>query len=571
MSRESLYSPKAQEQHEDMDWSEVELEEHALLETLQESMGVGVLDGEDWMMIDVDSEHGYLDEFIMELEHEVSMKEAIRLPWRRQSGEDVDDLDYDWLVVDCDDQEDPPEIACRVMKETETFIEHLSQLTGEQNRHAVSSQEIPNMQQLLSPLDSLVCRFKNLYDEFGYPACDDQTWNGNIDLIKNCIVGIKGGAGSRKRKSLKMSGGWLKGRRIQVESSGRRKSWKLARRSLLVVEAPNTSPQKEEGREVDCVCELAQVDKLEMQVTKLRDSLNRQQQDIADTAEKKAAICQQDISDKSKSGNGYWAKDFLVSGTASLQDTHDVQQLHHQLEELQVHEDPLQQPGHMVHEDIGHVKDKPGKDKYLYNLIVSVTGKEVATGGQGGHGGGQVGVVHHEGGASDSLWDYEGVAGQAGQDAAPDLEDPQEGGDEVQEGEGGSTGQGWDQGPQPQPQSQLHIGKDTAPDADQVQGQEQPKGLQGEGEPAGGVQVQGGEGGDRDVHDGGGGVLAQVRSGFGGERMKRAYWRKKLVPDGLVQRRIFEFSTQPNDGRNSGMVGRNLECTNSDRKRKWTR
>jgi hypothetical protein len=50
--------------------------------------------------------------------------------------------------------------------------------------------------------------------------------------------------------------------------------------------------------------------------------------------------------------------------------------------------------------------------------------------------------------------------------------------------------------------------------------------------------------------------------------MKRAYWKKKLVPDGLVQQRIFEFSTQP---KNSGVVGQNFGTSTStlmDRKRK---
>ena len=38
-------------------------------------------------------------------------------------------------------------------------------------------------------------------------------------------------------------------------------------------------------------------------------------------------------------------------------------------------------------------------------------------------------------------------------------------------------------------------------------------------------------------------VQARVRDGFGGEVLKRSYWRKRMVPDGLVQRRIEQFST----------------------------
>ena len=182
----------------------------------------------------------------------------------------------------------------------------------------------------------------------------------------------------------------------------------------------------------------------------------------------------------------------------------------------------------MVHEDIGHVKDIPGKDNLLCNLIVSVTGKEkqAVTGEQGVHGGGQCGTAHHEGGASACLWDGGVGNEQAGQDAAP--------GREVQV---------------------------------------QPQGAQSEGKQAGGDQVHvhgGGGGSGREVHGGGGGVLARVRSGFGVESMKRAYWKKKLVPDGLVQQRIFEFSPQPKC-QNSGVVGQNfgtLTSTLMDRKRK---
>ena len=302
-----------------------------------------------------------------------------------------------------------------------------------------------------------------------------------------------------------------------------------------------------EGRTVPCVNEIVQLDELKVlqiaQVIKPGDSLTRQQQDMlvdnADTAENSTAVFQQNISDKSKSEIGYWAKDVLVAGTAGLQDAHDVHQLHqlhclhhHQLGEH--HEDPLPQPGHMVHEDIGHVKDIPGKDNLLCNLIVSVTGKEkqAVTGEQGVHGGGQCGTAHHEGGASACLWDGGVGNEQAGQDAAPGCCD------------GGPV--------QVQSQGAQSEGKQAGGDRDQAQ-------VHG-----------GGGGGGREVHGGNGGVLARVRNGFGGETMKRAYWRKKLVPDGLVQQRIFEFSTQPKD-QNSGVVGQNFGTSTStlmDRKRK---
>ena len=36
-------------------------------------------------------------------------------------------------------------------------------------------------------------------------------------------------------------------------------------------------------------------------------------------------------------------------------------------------------------------------------------------------------------------------------------------------------------------------------------------------------------------------LYARVKDGFGGEKVKRAYWKKKVIPDGLS--RINQFST----------------------------
>ena len=59
----------------------------------------------------------------------------------------------------------------------------------------------------------------------------------------------------------------------------------------------------------------------------------------------------------------------------------------------------------------------------------------------------------------------------------------------------------------------------------------------------GGVEVQHGVVQVGVVHREGVCVLARVKDGFGGEKSKRSYWRKSSgVPDGLVQKRIFEFS-----------------------------
>ena len=64
------------------------------------------------------------------------------------------------------------------------------------------------------------------------------------------------------------------------------------------------------------------------------------------------------------------------------------------------------------------------------------------------------------------------------------------------------------------------------------------------------------------------GVQAKVSDGFGGEVLKRSYWRKRMVPDGLVQRRIDQFSTRvPKLGEgvgqlldSSSLVGRKRKC-----------
>ena len=53
-------------------------------------------------------------------------------------------------------------------------------------------------------------------------------------------------------------------------------------------------------------------------------------------------------------------------------------------------------------------------------------------------------------------------------------------------------------------------------------------------------KVQGGEV-DDDGHLRGGGAFARGKDGYGGAKPKRSYWRRKvMVPDGLVQRRIFQ-------------------------------
>jgi hypothetical protein len=65
-----------------------------------------------------------------------------------------------------------------------------------------------------------------------------------------------------------------------------------------------------------------------------------------------------------------------------------------------------------------------------------------------------------------------------------------------------------------------------------------------------------------------------VKDGFGGEKVKRAYWKKKVIPDGLVQSRINQFSTVlPKFGGGEG-AGNRLEFSvgaTNERKRKLSR
>ena len=60
------------------------------------------------------------------------------------------------------------------------------------------------------------------------------------------------------------------------------------------------------------------------------------------------------------------------------------------------------------------------------------------------------------------------------------------------------------------------------------------------------------------------GVQARVKDGFGGERVWRSYWKRKVIPDGLVQRRINQFSAMLPE------IGGGEVSTNG-RKRKFAR
>ena len=138
------------------------------------------------------------------------------------------------------------------------------------------------------------------------------------------------------------------------------------------------------------------------------------------------------------------------------------------------------------------------------------------------------------------------VSGQAEQD--PEAEKQEDGGrvDDPCD-EGGDDGL-------PEGQHDAHLHPANQGDQQCGGGQaEHGVGEQGEAQPHG-VHEGGGGGGDQaqqvESREASGGqvalgshVQARVRDGFGGEVLKRSYWRKRMVPDGLVQRRIDQFSS----------------------------
>jgi hypothetical protein len=205
--------------------------------------------------------------------------------------------------------------------------------------------------------------------------------------------------------------------------------------------------------------------------------------------------------------------------------------------------------------------EQSGKIVCNLNLIVSVAGlgEQTVAGEQGEHGDRRHGTAQHEGGASAGLWDG-GVVGSTEMNNPVQDERVQGGSHDEQAVDDSPREGGGGQGQL----LQLRHGLDTTTGGDQEQ--VQPHGVRGGGEAAVHDQIRnGGGGGDREVRGGRAGGHAQVKDGFGGGVLKRAYWKKRLVPDGLVQQRIFEFSTK---NKNSGVVGQHL-TTSIDRKRKW--
>ena len=334
-------------------------------------------------------------------------------------------------------------------------------------------------------------------------------------------------SGGRKRKAVGMSGGWL----ARVLES-RRSPWKQPRRRGKPVKHDMVPKDiKYLSSNVHLTDENIQVDMVEavksMQVRMLEGVMvSEQKNELPVTTVKSAVLCQSDEnSDKDFYVFDYWAQEGMLAGAGGQRE--DLQGLQHHQHGGEGKE-PHEGPGHVVQDDIGHMEDVPGKANQLFETNFSVAwlvGQGAAAGEQG-EGAGDAHCVGHaaEGGGSDGL-------------------------------------------------QQLQLQRVHGHLQEQVVHLHHAEVEGGQAGAADGPHQRDGGGGHGGVQGGGwGGVQARVKDGFGGGRVKRSYWKRKVIPDGLVQSRIDQFSTVlPKIGGGEG--GRNSlehEGTNG-RKRKFAR
>ena len=108
-----------QEEQEDMDWIVVECEEHALLDRLQMELGIELLEDEDWNMVELGSEHEYLDRIILELRKEdisPGVREGAQWGMANQDDDHCDGVE-ECVMESKEDQEgwedDDPEVGVK--------------------------------------------------------------------------------------------------------------------------------------------------------------------------------------------------------------------------------------------------------------------------------------------------------------------------------------------------------------------------------------------------------------------------------------------------------------------------
>ena len=362
-----------------------------------------------------------------------------------------------------------------------------------------------------------------------------------MDLcISTNLVGIKGAAGSRKRQHGGY-GGWRSGRQ---EALFPRQGWRQARRhNLRLGQGMIAAKSKDILYTVDRSFLVDRYSKeQDIQVCMLEDSLDTSLQqmevDTVDRTESQvdSVWCQwrqqNVISDKSNvQPSEYWAKEFLVSGEGEVAELHP----HHPEDEAD-HHVHHQLPEHVDQVHIGHVKDKPGKPNKLYDLNVLLPGS-----------------YQHEG-ADDTGQEHHGPA------------------DEVQQEQGAVDGMGVDALAKQEHQCACVVPGGLVTDATcdnnrpagddhghgqlTAQGEGHHDGVQEKGQVHDRVRVGGV---DAEEQQRGGGALARVKDGYGGAKPRRSYWRRKgkvMVPDGLVQRRIFQFTRSVGEHSGGGEVSR---------------
>jgi hypothetical protein len=346
------------------------------------------------------------------------------------------------------------------------------------------------------------------------------------------IVGVKGTDGSRKRPR-GAAGGWRTGWHGCVPTRTSVTPCRRARRRHtgesrvyndnvnIQVDEPSNNQVTEVVmlvEEVDTIQENMEVDIVTSAVVGPRWNKWRQKTPTS-------------ISDKSKSEGDYWANKMLVSGVGE----EDVPPQQHHLQGGDVAGQHHQLPGHVDRSKLVHMKEIPGKLKLIPNLIVTLPGSsaQAENGGAGDVRGVQVG----QGGG------HHGHEDEAGQGEQSDQHGHQSDGGPVAEQH---RRDGWADGQREQHGEGQH---------DRDHRQQQVQGY---------VWDDGGGGGVVEEKKS---VLARIGSGYGITPQKRSYWRRKSrVPDGLVQRRINQFSVSVGEKLGGGNFEENLR---GGRKRKW--
>ena len=236
-----------QERVEDMDWGQLELEEHMLLDDWQITLGLELY--EDWVMVDEVEEHKYLDDLLMELEDRQGSQEE-ECTWRSTGilvGDGLGDIWCQEDVEDCDqmvtmrmtlgsqDDEDSGGVGVKV--DDDVLVPKMI-LVNESGYHTNGTWYLDNwMMPSTVPTSKQTNRIANLEPVsftkrrgknnimFGGIVMEDKKF-----FLSANIIGVKGAASSRKRSSSRCSGGWIS--RWCTTGTGPRSAWKTGVRRI---------------------------------------------------------------------------------------------------------------------------------------------------------------------------------------------------------------------------------------------------------------------------------------------------------------------------------------------------